>query len=97
MPTTVRAESTEHPNTRAPPSASTLTASASRIGSDQLPVKMTVTEASGFARCAPSAKALTLRMTGGKRLEATNATLPSFAIEPATKPARNCPSCMWPK
>src|SRR5215470_17134168 len=70
--------STWHVMTSQPASTSALTASASRTGSDQSPVKMTCTTALGLVFFAPNITELILLSTDAIGLAATNPILFDF-------------------
>src|SRR5712691_11402221 len=76
--TTTLGASTWQVITSQPASTSAFTASASRTGSDQSPVKMTWTTAFGLVFLAPSMKELMLLRTDAIGLAATNPSLPDL-------------------
>src|SRR5258705_11663191 len=79
--------STWQATTSQPASASELTASASRTGSDHSPVKITCTVALGFTLRAPGGKELMVGSTTGMGLAATRPSLLDFVDRPAAMPS----------
>src|SRR6267154_5157102 len=73
--------------TSQPASTSALTASASRTGNDQSPVKMTCTTAFGLVFFAPSMNELMLLSTDEIGLAATNPSLFDRVDRPAATPS----------
>src|SRR5258707_4385577 len=73
--------------TSQPPSISALTASASRTGSDQSPVKITCTTALGLVFLTPSMNELMLLRTMAIGLAATNPSLFDLVDRPAATPS----------
>src|SRR5664279_751301 len=84
---TTLGESTWQVMTSQPASTNALAASASRTGSDQSPVKITCTVASGFTERAPSRTELMLDRTEGIGFAATKPILPVFELRPAATPS----------
>src|SRR4029079_10731119 len=79
--------STWHVTTSQPASTSALTASASRTGNDQSPVKMTCTTAFGLVFLAPSMNELMLLNTEAIGLAATKPSLFDLVESPAATPS----------
>src|SRR5712675_897323 len=85
--TTTLGPSTWQVMTSQPPSTRALTASASRTGSDQSPVKMTWTTAFGLVFLAPSMNELMLLSTDAIGLAATKPSLFDLVQSPAATPS----------
>src|ERR1700730_10785657 len=85
--TTTFGASTWQVMTSQPASTSALTASASRTGSDQSPVKITCTTAFGLVFLAPSMNELMLLSTEAIGLAATKPSLFDLVERPAATPS----------
>ena len=73
-------------NTSAPPLMSEVAASASLPGSNHLLIHTTFVLTFGFTLCAPSVKALILRITSGIGIDATKPSVLVLVILPAIMP-----------